>query len=274
MDQEGFLAAGALYSAVGPALLLIRRGQYDAASSELTSQQEKGEERNADSFLNYGLAQVKIACGLYVLDQGHYEEAEKMLIELLPLPPHSSRLEQELLAALDRDDRYLDPDWLTVSVHVLSEVHKHCSTKAVKRAFCSVLTHQAVLLHNEGAIDGKGLLTSMEKAVSLNPDDEFACMTCDDARMDAEILALHQTMSAGKLAKASRIAKKSSYQGVENQFFIFVAQILEQVEAGDYPDHTSAFLWYGSCWRALCRLILSTEWCRRLLGSWMSWKND
>ncbi|WLE96992.1 MAG: hypothetical protein QTN59_20245 [Candidatus Electrothrix communis] len=241
VDQEGFLAAGALYSAVGPALLLIRRGQYDAVSSELTSQQEKGEERNADSFVSYGLARVKIACGLYVLDQGHYEEAEKMLIELLPLPPHSSRLEQELLAALDREDRYLDPDWLTVSVHVLSEVHKHCSTKAVKRAFCSVLTHQAVLLHNEGAIDGKGLLTSMEKAVSLNPDDEFACMTCDDARMDAEILALHQTMSAGKLAKASRIAKKSSYQGVENQFFIFVAQILEQVEAGDYPDHTSAF---------------------------------
>ena len=166
-----------------------------------------------------------------------------MLIELLPLPLHSSRLEQELLAALDRDDKYFDPDWLAVSVHVLSDVHKHCPRKneAVKRAFCSVLTHQAVLLHREGAIDGKVFLGSMEKAVSLNPKDEFARITCDDARMDAEILALHRTMSAGKLAKASRIAKKSSYQEVADQFFIFAAQVMEQVKTGDYPDDVSAF---------------------------------
>jgi len=242
-DQEGFLAAGALYSTVGPAFLLVRRGQYDAASSELTSLKEKGEEKNADLFVSYGLARVKIACGLYSLEQGHYEEAEKMLTDLLPLPPYSSRLEQELLAALNRDDRYMDPDWLAVSVHVLSDMHKYCPAKneEVKRVLCSVLTHQAVLLHREGAIDGKVLLSSMEKAVSLNPDDEFACITCDDARMDAEILALHRTMSAGKLTKASRIAKKSSYQGVVDQFFIFAAQVMEQVEAEDYPDDQSAF---------------------------------
>ncbi|MCI5124017.1 MAG: hypothetical protein D3925_05965 [Candidatus Electrothrix sp. AR5] len=133
--------------------------------------------------------------------------------------------------------------WLAVSVHVLSDVHKYCSTKdeEVKKALCSVLTRQAILLHNEGGIDGKSLLVSMEKAVSLNPDDEFARITCDDARMDAEILALHQAMSAGKLAKASRIAKKSSYQVVVDQFFIFAAQVIEQIEAGDYPDDASVF---------------------------------
>jgi hypothetical protein len=242
-DQEGFLAAGALYSAVGPALLRVRRGQYDVASSELISLKKKSVEKNADLFLSYGLARVHIACGLDALDRSQYQEAEKMLIELLPLPPHSSRLEQDLLAALDREDKYMDPDWLAVSVHVLSDMHKYCPTKneEVKRALCSVLTHQAVLLHREGAIDGKIFLSSMEKAVSLNPKDKFACITCDDARMDAEIIALHQTMSAGKLAKASRIAKKSSYQGVVDQFFIFAAQVMEQVEAEDYPDDESAF---------------------------------
>jgi len=246
-DQESFFAAGALYSAVGPALLLVRRGQYDAASNELAFLKEKGEDKsadsNADSFISYGVARVNIACGLYSLEQGHCENAEKILIDLLPLPTHSIEMEQELLVALDRDDKYLDPDWLAVSVHVLSDLHKHCPTKneEVKKAFCSVLTHQAVLLHNEGGIDKKGLLASMEKAVSLNPNDEFARITCDDARMDAEILALHQSMSAGKLAKASQIAKKSSYQGVADQFFVFAAQVMEQVETGDYPDDASAF---------------------------------
>ncbi|CAK8720155.1 Tetratricopeptide repeat-containing protein [Candidatus Electrothrix laxa] len=241
VDQEGFLAAGALYSGVGPALLLVRKGQYDAAKNELAALRKKSGEKNSDSFFAYGLAQVKIACGLDALEQGHYEEAEEMLIELLPLPLHSSGLEQELLAALDQEDRYLNVDELIVCVHVLTSLHKHSSTKAVKKAFCSVLTHQAVLLHNEGVLDGKGLLTSMEKAVSLNPDDEFARMAFDDAQMDAEILALHQTMSAGKLAEASRIAKKSSYQGVADQFFIFAAQVMEQVETEDYPDDESAF---------------------------------
>jgi tetratricopeptide (TPR) repeat protein len=240
-DQEDFAAAGALYSEVGPALLLIRRGRYDAASSELISLKKKGAEKNANLFLSYGLARVNIACGLQLLDQGRYEEAENMLVALLPLPPHSFRLQQELLAALDREDRSLDPDWLAVSVHVLSELHRHCSEQAVKKALCSVLTRQAVLLHNKGVVDAQVLLTSMEKAISLNPDDEFARLTCDDVRRDAEILALYQTMRAGKLIKASRIAKKSSCQGVIDQFFIFAAQVLEQVEAGDYPDETSAF---------------------------------
>ena len=159
------------------------------------------------------------------------------------LPAHAPGLEQRLLGVLDREDKYLDPDWLTVSVHVLSELHKYAaSAEAVKKALSTVLTHQAVLLHNIGAIDAKLLLTSMEKAVGLNPDDEFARMTFDDARMDAEIHSLHQTMSAGQLAEASRIAKKSSYPEVINQFFLFVAQVIEQVEAGDYPDDTSAFL--------------------------------
>ncbi|MCI5165926.1 MAG: hypothetical protein D3903_07485 [Candidatus Electrothrix sp. GM3_4] len=244
-DQESFFAAGALYSALGPALLLVRRGQYDAARNELVSLKKKNEiksaEKSVDPFFTHGLARVNIACGLHSLEQGHYEEAERILINLMPLPLDSSGMEQELLAALDRDDKYLDLDWLAVSVHVLSEMHKHCPTKAVKRAFCSVLTRQAVFLHNEGAIDGKGLLASTGKAVSLNPDDKFACMTFDDAQMDAEILALHETMSAGKLVKASQIAKKSSYQGVVDQFFIFADQVMEQVEAEDYPDDESAF---------------------------------
>ena len=111
----------------------------------------------------------------------------------------------------------------------------------MKKVFCSVLTHQAVLLHNEGSIDRKVLLASMKKAVSLNPDDDFARMTFDDARMDAEMYALHQTMSAGKLNKASRIASRSSFREVVDQFFLFAAQVVEQVEAGDYPDDTSAF---------------------------------
>ncbi|WP_339134019.1 MAG: hypothetical protein WGN25_14285 [Candidatus Electrothrix sp. GW3-4] len=240
--QEDFLAAGALYSAAGPALLLIRMEQYDAAKEQFASLEKKDEENNGDPFFAYGLAQVKMACGLHSLQQGRYEEAEKMLIDLLPLPLHSSMLERGLLVALDREDRYLDPDWLAVSVHVLSELHRNSSPPSVKRAFCSVLTHQAVLLHNEGAIESKVLLTSMKKAVCLNPGDAFARMTLDDAQMDAEIHALHQTMSAGKLGKASRIAQQSAYQGVVDQFFIFVAQVLEQIEMGDYPDDESACL--------------------------------
>ncbi|XCN75248.1 MAG: hypothetical protein Q3M24_11110 [Candidatus Electrothrix aestuarii] len=240
-DQEEFLAAGALYSVVGPGLLLVRRGQYEQANKELVSLWKK-KKKNRDSFLAYGLACLARECGAYFLEQGRYEDAETMLTGLLPLPAHARRLEQGLLAILDREDQYLNPDWLTVSVHVLSELHKYAfSTEAVKKALSTVLTHQAVLLHNIGAVDAKVLLTSMEKAVTLNPEDEFARVTFDDVQMDAEIHSLHQTMSSGQLDKASRIAQKSSYPEVTSQFFTFVAQVIEQVEDGDYPDDTSAF---------------------------------
>ncbi|MCI5143316.1 MAG: hypothetical protein D3909_16650, partial [Candidatus Electrothrix sp. ATG1] len=241
-NQERLLAAGALYSPLGSILLLVRKGQYDEARKELASLKKQSREKSNDPFFTYGRAQVNIACGLHSLDQGDYEEAEKILSDILPLPEQCLGLEQELLTFLDQEDRYSDPDWLAVAVHVLSELHKHCPAETVKRAFCSVLTQQAVLLHNAGAIDSKGLLTSLERAVKLNPADDFARITLDDARMDEEILALHQTMSAGKLAKASRIAQKSSFQEVEDQFFLFVAQIVEQVNSGDYPDESAFFM--------------------------------
>ena len=240
-EQESYLAAGALYSRAGPALLSARKEQYDAAKKKLAALKKKREKKKADPFLDYGFARVGIACGLFCLDRGRYKEAKKLLTDTLPLPCSSSGLKQVLLTALDQDDRYLNPDWLAVAVHVLSQVHKCCPDEEVKKVFCSVLTHQAVLLHNEGSIDRKVLLASMKKAVSLNPDDDFARMTFDDARMDAEMYALHQTMSAGKLNKASRIASRSSFREVVDQFFLFAAQVVEQVEAGDYPDDTSAF---------------------------------
>lgn len=240
-DQEHFLAAGALYSPVGPALLLARTEQYDAAKEVLASFEAHNKEKSKDPFIQYGLARVRILSGLHALDRSCYDEAGKLLTDALPLPCPSSGLERELLAAFDQEDRYLDPNWLGVSVHVISEAHKYSPSKEVKTVFCSVLTHQAVLLHNEGSIDRELLLASMKKAVSLNPADEFARMTFDDARMDAEIYALHQTMSQGELSKASRIAKNSSFQKVVDQFFIFVAQVIEQVEVGEYPDDTSTF---------------------------------
>ncbi|MCW5213145.1 hypothetical protein VU04_09575 [Desulfobulbus sp. TB] len=256
---ESYLAAGAWYSPVGSALVQLR--EKGATSNELVFFQEnflrdflqqkdrqtelkKTEQKtqeHVELFFSYGLARLNIVYGVDALNQGQYKKAEKILIDLFPLPPHSTGLEQELLAALNQEDRYLDLDQLMVCVHVLTALHKHSSTKAVKKNLCSMLTHQAVLLHNKGSIDHEGLLRSMEEAIRLNPDDAFARMTFEDAQMDAEIFSLHRTMSAGKLDKASRIAKKSSYQGVVDQFFIFAAQVVEQVKAGDYPDDESAF---------------------------------
>lgn len=242
LNQEEFLAAGALYSAVGPTLLLVRRKQYDAASKDFFSfKKRKRVDEHNEPCLSYGLAQVGLACGLFFLEEGRYEEAVKVFVSLLPLPLNSSKMRQTLLVAFEREDRFFDPDWLTAAVQVVSEVHKHHPVQEVKKALCSILTHQAVLLHNAGSIDVKVLITSMEKAIKLNPEDEFARMTFDDVRMDAEIHSLHQTMSSGQLDKASRIAKKSLYPEVVNQFFLFVAQVVEQVEGGDYPDDTSAF---------------------------------
>ncbi|MCI5178997.1 MAG: hypothetical protein D3911_06700 [Candidatus Electrothrix sp. AW3_4] len=256
---ESYLAAGAWYSPVGSALVQLR--EKGGTSNELIFFQEKflrdvlqqkerqtarkkteqKPQENVELFFSYGLARLNIVCGINALNQGQYKKAEKILTDLLPLPPHAIGLEQELLAALQQEDRYLDLDQLMVCVHVLTALHKHSPTKAVKKLLCSLLTHQAVLLHNKGRIDHEELLHSMEEAIRLNPDDTFARMTFEDAQMDAEIFSLHQTMSAGRLDKASRIAKKSSYQGVVDQFFIFAAQVVEQVQAGDYPDDASAF---------------------------------
>ncbi len=252
-EYEEYLAAGAWYSPVGPALLLARDLARKGEAADETfvalkkdflpkkNKKSKKSKKKAELFFSYGLARLKIACGLHALEHGQYAEAEDILINLLPLPPHTSALEKDLLTALDQDDNYSVPGWLVVTVYVLSELHRHAPSKAVKKTFCSVLTHQAVLLHNTRSIDGQALLHSMEQAIRLNPDDPLARTTLDDARMDAEICSLHQTMSAGKLAQASKIAQKSSYQEVADQFFIFVAQVIEQVEAGDYPDDQSAF---------------------------------
>ncbi|MCI5223364.1 MAG: hypothetical protein D3924_11990, partial [Candidatus Electrothrix sp. AR4] len=232
-EHERYIAVGAAYSPIAPALLMARSKKYDEVLRELVPL----ERNSVDPFIAYGFVKVKIACGMHYLHKGEHRKAEKILIALLPLLTQSASQEQHLLALLDRDDKHYDADWLAVSVNVLTQLQKYTSaSNEVKKALCSVLTRQTVLLHNEGKIHIKVLLQSMEKAVAFNPNDEFARMTLEDARVELEIIEMRQAVNHGKLAKAARIAKSSPYKRVFDQFFEFAAQVVDQIEGGDFPD--------------------------------------
>jgi hypothetical protein len=252
-DNERFIAAGAAYSPAASSMLMVRNGQYTEALNELVHLEHVGNREKSradpcvDPFVAYGTAKVKMECGLHYLNIEQYRDAEKILTGVIPSASQSTSLERQLLAVLDRSDKHYDADYLAVSVNLLTRLHqkkqKTAASDAVNSALCSVLTRQAVSLHNEEKIHSKVLLKSMKKAVALNPDDEFARMTLDDASVELEIIEMRQAVNFGKLAKAARIAKNSQYQRVVDQFFEFSAQVIDQVEAEDCPDkETGVFM--------------------------------
>ncbi|XOF33247.1 MAG: hypothetical protein ACL93V_14760 [Candidatus Electrothrix sp. YB6] len=243
-DNEQYLAVGAAYSLAGPALLMVRSGQYDEAAAELIQLDNLPEKESPDSFIfiAYGLVRAALDSGCHYLDVGRHQEAEKILLFVLPLVPDFPSLQEQLLAMLAEEDAYDDADRVAVAVNCLTELHRTAVSDEISRALSSVLTRQVILQHSAGATPGDVLLQTIKKAVELNPEDAFARMTLDDIRADLEIAEMRQAVIDGKLARAAGIAEKSRYPQVNEQFFHFAAQVVEQIAAGDYPDPETAVL--------------------------------
>ncbi|MCW5205771.1 hypothetical protein VU08_02400 [Desulfobulbus sp. F5] len=228
-DSSEWMAAGAVYSSAAQALLLVREGDYDGAMDTLSELEEVD-----DPFVAWSAAQVRTVCGLHYLSNGQCRKAEQILING---PAHwTAELEQQLLAAIERDDNQ-DGTALAACLGILTLLPENAETGAV---FCSTLTNQVVRLRSSEEASPKLLAAAMRKAVVLNPNDDFSQMIFDQVRRDLALTEISEAFDRDCFAEAARIATASRFPQAVEQFFETARQVAARIERGDYADQEAA----------------------------------
>jgi hypothetical protein len=230
-NHEEWLAAGAAYSPVAKALLLIRDNQDDAALDALDALAEQGN----DPFSAWGAAAVRTACGLHLLQRGQCWEAEQVLSEG---PIHwSAELEKQQVAALNQEDDQEDSGRLTAYLGILA---LRPETAEPDEAICTALTNQVVRLRSTEEAHPRLLAAVIDKAVALNPADEFAQTISDQVHLDLELHALAEAFDQDCFAEAARRTVASHFPQIMERFFEYARQTASRLERGDYPDQEAA----------------------------------
>ena len=222
-DQRRFLVAGARYSMGAAALLMVQNFDYDGALQSI----ELFDKDTKDSFVDLAVEIVLFACGLQFMLNGDYNRAKALFIEVAPLLRQDENLKKQLITVLDQEEDW-DDERLGVCADILSVLQKNSPSEEIDHALCRVMTRRAVEMFNTKNMNVRVLVTSLEKAAALNPDDEFTEFQLGDARRNFEISALNGFLNRFKLSAAGNLAAKSEYPEVREEFFNFVEQICEQ----------------------------------------------
>ncbi|WP_417910686.1 hypothetical protein [Candidatus Electronema sp. PJ] len=230
MQEEEWLAAGAAYTPVAAALVLIQEGQADAALDLLADL----EGEHHDPFINWGAAEVRSACGIHLLQQGQAWEAEQILRE--GLIHNSVELEKQVLATLNQEED-ADGRQLTACLGILALLSEEVQERA---AFCTALTNQVVRLRSSEEANHRLLAAAMAKAVALHPGDELAQMIHAQMSLNCELLALAEAFNQDCFAEAARIAATSHFPQLKERFFMTAQHHAARIERGDYPDQEAA----------------------------------
>lgn len=228
-DRTRFLDAGADYSRAAAALLMVRNVDTDGAFAFL----DMNKNDNGDPFVAHAEKKITLACGLQAMVNREFTRAETLLVESAPMFMGITGQKTQLLAMLD-DEEDWDEERLGVCANILSAWKKESPSEEIDHALCRVMTRRAVEMFNKGKRNVRVLVTSLEKAAALNPDDEFTKFQLEDARRNLEVDELNRHISRFKLSAASSLAAKSSYSDVREMYFEFIGEVCEQ--AGNEYD--------------------------------------
>jgi len=231
---ENYLETGAYYSAAGKSLYLLEIGEFEKAINHLANIPKKTADHE---FMDYAEKRVHFEFGMYCMENGDdqlngYFKAAPALFDLTP------GYEQKFT------DKALGIDnWDTLQIweDALSYINEKRPSEAVQQALSLVMSRRAVAMGNKGKLSMKAVNIISGKALRLYPENEIARRTFRDTAITFEVNEICNAFNRHKLGKASRIALKSEYQQVRDQYFEFVADIYEEIMESEL-DHNEKLI--------------------------------
>jgi tetratricopeptide (TPR) repeat protein len=230
-DQEHYLETGGYYSRAGEGLYALRTNGVKKALA-LVAPLESSISR--DEFIDYVLGLVQFESGLAAM-----ENNEKNYLQYFTLTPELF----ESVPAIEKrfSDKILQfgDDRMASHEEVLMFLHKKRRSDPIAEALSSAMTQSAIIKYNRGNMNDKLMKASIEKALKIYPDNEFALLTLKETSIDLETDIIFKTMSRGKMNKAARLASKSIYPKVVERYFEFGGQALEQISSSELDLDTN-----------------------------------
>jgi len=221
-DEEHFLSTGACYSRMGESFYALKTGSAKAAFDLLGTMDAVD---STDEFINYALGLIRFEYGKFVLENGEknfldYFDSTVSLFETVP--GVEKQFSQEML---QYEGRYL----LEYEA-VLGFLYKLRPSGPISEAYSFFMGQVAVNKFNRGKITNKQSHVALEKALRVDPGNEYVIHLKEQIAISLETEALYNAMNKRKMGKATALATKSPFPEVRDKFFEFIEQMMEQIE--------------------------------------------
>jgi len=244
-SKEQFLKTGAYFTPVWKALFHIENNEFSDALTNLPEYNPSG-----DDFYQFGWLYVHFMHGRYNLTKGKKTTNlfAKACVEIFKLEPtYEKELSDQALDAISIE---------TIGPYedAFAEIYKLYSSDLVSITYSILICHKALFLYNHNKMNAKGFRAAIQKALSIDPENELAVGFAKDIRVEQDISELHQAFERMKLNKAARIAAESQYPEVQKEFFEVIDMQMREVDIRAEDDNQRYVLF-----NEMLRLTLSVN---------------
>jgi len=227
-DEEHFLFTGACYSRVGESFYALKTGSAKEAFNLLEKMDPPD---SGDEFTNYALGLIRFEYGKFVLENGEknfldYFDSTVRLFETVP--GIEKQFSQEMMQ--------YDGQCLFEYEALLGFLYQLRPSGPISEAYSFFMGQVAVHKFNREKINIKQCYVALEKALGIDPGNEYVILLKENIAIDLETETLFNAMNKRKMGKAVALATKSSFPEIRDKFFEFIEQMMEQIEDSELEN--------------------------------------
>ncbi|EIM63770.1 tetratricopeptide repeat protein [Desulfobacter postgatei] len=228
-DEEHYLSTGACYSRIGESFYALKTVSAKEAFNRLESMDAAD---STDEFTNYARGLIRFEYGKFVLENGEknfldYFDSAAGLFETVP--GVEKKFSQQMM---QYDGRHLFE-----YESLLGFLYKLRPSGPISEAYSFFMGQAALEKFNRGKINNKQCLVALEKALDVDPGNEYVIHLKEQIAIVLEMDALYSAMNKRKMGKAVALATKSPFPELRDKFFEFIEQMMEQIEESGLEKH-------------------------------------
>jgi|GEM_PF-3486453 len=224
-QDERFWIVGASFSSARSSLLLLNQGRLKEALAALPAKGESGD----DEFVDYCRQRLFLRLGIEKLRAGEVANLKKYFTQATPLIQRFKKYETEIVQLAQEIP--FDSQRLISMDEVLQSLVRHIKSKQLLDIASYIMSYKANVLHGEGLITTQDAERICQKALELNPDNEFAKDGLREMELHYKIEDMAKALRKGNLKKAADIAASSQNEEIEETFFNLIDTILCEFES-------------------------------------------
>jgi len=226
-DELHFLSSAAWYTPAARALQHSALEEHDHAAKLAATLQPQ------DKFTRFALLFINFSCGVYHLHRGEEKSALKHLSQAPELLHIAPELEKVLIGTIYE----VDDDKLQAYENIFTKIARQYSSSSLNQALSLVMSRLSITKANDENMPAAVLKINLQKALQLDPENELARISLNEALIADEIEQIYIALNNFKSNKAALIAARSNFTEVKECFFECLDELYADsitVNLGDY----------------------------------------
>ena len=227
-DELHFLSSAAWYSPAARALQHSAMEEHECAAKLAATLQPQ------DKFTRFALLFINFSCGVYHLHRGEEKSALKHLNQAPELLHISPELEKVLIGTIYEVE---DDGKLQAYENIFTKIARQYSSSSLNQALSLVMSRLSIAKANAEKMPAAVLKINLQKALQLDPENELARVSLNEALIADEIEQIYTALNNFKSNRAASIAARSNFTEVKECFFECLGEFYDEGITANLDDY-------------------------------------